>query len=184
MSRLAERLLVVHAALDEAKIPHAFGGAIALAYCVLEPRGTRDIDVNVFVGPERAAEVLDALPDGIIVRPVDRATIQRDGQVRLWWDEMPVDLFFDTHDYHRTVGRAVVEVPFEGTTIAVLDCTALIVFKAIFGRGRDWGDIETIIDDGGLDYAQKALGELRKLMGSSDGKVLRLAGLVQRGSAP
>ncbi|MDQ1395101.1 MAG: hypothetical protein QOG64_360, partial [Acidimicrobiaceae bacterium] len=45
MPSLAERLLVVHAGLDGARIPHAFGGAIALAYCTEEPRGTRDIDV-------------------------------------------------------------------------------------------------------------------------------------------
>jgi hypothetical protein len=54
MSVLAERLLEVHAALSEAKLAHAFGGAIALAYCTEEPRGTRDLDVNVFVSPQRS----------------------------------------------------------------------------------------------------------------------------------
>ena len=41
------------------------GGAIALAYCTLDPRGTRDLDFNVFVGAERAREVFAALPDKI-----------------------------------------------------------------------------------------------------------------------
>jgi hypothetical protein len=55
VSVLAQRLLAVHAALDDAGLPHAFGGAIALAYCTLEPRGTRDIDVNVFIAQLPAA---------------------------------------------------------------------------------------------------------------------------------
>ena len=55
MSALGERLLAVHDALDGAGMPHAIGGAIALGYCVVEPRGTRDLDVNVFVPQERFA---------------------------------------------------------------------------------------------------------------------------------
>jgi hypothetical protein len=56
MSALGERLLAVHEALDQAELPHAFGGAIALGYCVVEPRGTRDLDVNVFLPQERFPE--------------------------------------------------------------------------------------------------------------------------------
>ena len=41
--------LRLHAGLESGGIPHAFGGAIALADWTLEPRGTRDIDVNLFV---------------------------------------------------------------------------------------------------------------------------------------
>ena len=62
MSLLGERLLAVHDSLTDAALPHAFGGAIALAYCTEEPRGTRDLDVNVFVDPLRAEEALSALP--------------------------------------------------------------------------------------------------------------------------
>ncbi len=60
MSLLGERLIGVDTALREAAIPHAFGGAIALAYCTEEPRGTRDLDVNIFMEPGRADEVFDA----------------------------------------------------------------------------------------------------------------------------
>ena len=55
MSALGDQLLAVHDGLDAAGIPHAIGGAIALGYCVLEPRGTRDVDVNVFVAPGSGA---------------------------------------------------------------------------------------------------------------------------------
>ena len=46
---LGERLVTLHQALDAAGVPHAFGGAIALAYCTEDPRGTNDIDCNVCV---------------------------------------------------------------------------------------------------------------------------------------
>ncbi len=48
---LTERVAALHAALRGAGIPHAFGGALALAFCTAEPRGTQDIDVNVFLPP-------------------------------------------------------------------------------------------------------------------------------------
>jgi hypothetical protein len=48
MSELVDRLFAIHDALADAGLAHAFGGAIALAYCVEEPRGTRDLDVNIF----------------------------------------------------------------------------------------------------------------------------------------
>ena len=43
-------------ALDDARIPHAFGGALALAWCTQRARGTIDIDVNVFVDRSRTAQ--------------------------------------------------------------------------------------------------------------------------------
>jgi len=45
MSKIREMLWAVHDALERADIPRAVGGgAIALAYCTLRPRGTRDLD--------------------------------------------------------------------------------------------------------------------------------------------
>ncbi len=65
MSLLARRLIEIDDALSGAGLAHAFGGAIALAFCTEEPRGTRDLDVNVFVAPELAGQVLAALPAGV-----------------------------------------------------------------------------------------------------------------------
>jgi hypothetical protein len=45
--RLAERIVILHRALEGAGIGHGFGGAVARAYYVQEPRATRDIGVNV-----------------------------------------------------------------------------------------------------------------------------------------
>src|SRR3982074_2661602 len=103
MSQLGERLLAVHDALTEAQLPHAIGGAIALGYCTVEPRGTRDLDVNVFVSPSRFREVVEALPQGVSVTPSDIELAEREGQVRLFWDDMPIDIFLSNIPFHREV---------------------------------------------------------------------------------
>ena len=153
MSSLADRLLAIHTALIHAGFPHAFGGAIALAYCTEEPRGTRDLDVNVFAEPNRAAEVLAALPSRVAIRAADVRAAEREGQVRVWWQDTPVDIFLDVHRFHRRVASEVRTVPFVGHEIPVLGCTALVVFKALFDRTRDWADIEAVAAAGSADLA-------------------------------
>src|SRR5207237_6423818 len=145
MSKLSQLLFAVHDALERADIPHAVGGAIALGYCTLDPRGTRDLDFNVFVGPERAREVFAALPEGIEVSGDRLERLERDGQVRLRSGITPVDLFLNVLPFHEHVAEHVRLVPFEERTIPVLSCTALVVFKAMFDRTQDWADIEAMV---------------------------------------
>jgi hypothetical protein len=154
MSELGDRLLLMHDALDRARIPHAIGGAIALGYCTLEPRGTRDLDVNVFVGPDRVKDVFAALPAGVAISGLALEQAERDGQVRLWWEETPIDLFFSVLPFHDQVAGGVLQVSFEGRSIPVLDCTALAVFKAMFDRPRDWVDIEAMVEARALDLGE------------------------------
>ncbi len=177
MSSLVDRLLAVHDALSRADLPHAFGGAIALAYCTEEPRGTRDLDVNVFVRPARAAEVLGALPEGTAVSAGDVETATRDGQVRVWWDDTPIDLFLDVHKFHAQVAAGVREVPFADRQIPVLDCTALVVFKALFDRTKDWGDIEAVVEAGSADMAE-ANTWVERVLGPEDQILARLSALA------
>jgi hypothetical protein len=174
MSLLVERLLAVHDALTAAKLPHAFGGAIALAYCTKEPRGTRDLDVNIFTDAANAPEALAALPEGVAVSEADVAAVLRDGQTRLWWDETPVDVFLNNHPFHREVAKGVRWVPLAGRDIPVLDCAALIVFKALFNRTKDWADIEAVVESGS-DGPSDALAALTRLLGTNDAVVRRLA---------
>lgn len=179
MSLLAERLLAVHAALDGAGVAHAFGGAIAYGYCAEEPRGTRDIDVNVFTSPTRAREVFGCLPDGVAVTEADIAAAERDDQVRLWWEETPVDVFFDVHDFHRQAASGARVVPFLDRAIPVLGCTELVVFKTMYNRTRDWADIEAMLEAGTVDRAE-ALRWVELLLGRDAPEAERLAGLCRR----
>lgn len=177
MSLLGDRLLSVHESLSMAGLPHAFGGAIALAYCTEEPRGTRDLDVNVFASQDRAAEVLTAMPAATSVSPNEVETARTVGQVRVWWEETPIDVFLDTIDFHREAARGVRMVPFEGQSIPVLGCDALVVFKAMFDRSRDWADIEDVVDSQPA-AAAAALSALTRLIGTDEAPTRRLRALL------
>jgi len=170
---LPEKLLAVHASLDAAGVPHAFGGAIALAYWTLDPRGTSDLDVNVFVPASDAGHALDALPDEIGHGAADVAAIGRDGQARLWWGETPVDLFFDYVPLHARAAAHQRNVPFEGTEIPVLGPTELAIFKAMFDRTRDWADIEAMLGAETLDPGAVREG-LVELVGPADERLRKL----------
>jgi hypothetical protein len=176
MSLLAERLIAIDDALAAGKFPHAFGGAIALAYCTGEPRGTRDLDVNVFAAPSRAREVFAALPDAVTITPATIEQAERDGQVRVWWDETPIDIFLDTLRLHQEVADGVRRVPFTDRTIPVLDCTSLAVFKAMFDRTRDWADIEAMVQDGNVDIGE-AVSWVKAIAGAEAPEARRLAAL-------
>lgn len=176
MSVLAERLLAVHDALTEADFPHAFGGAIALGYCTLEPRGTRDLDVNVFVAPDRVKEVFAALPQPVTVTALNLEQAERDGQVRVWWEQTPIDIFFNVLPFHREVAKNVRHVSFADRTIPVLGCTALAVFKAMFARTKDWADIEAMIEAKNIDV-DDAAAWIRQMSGPDSPEARRLASL-------
>jgi len=176
---LPERLVAIHKALARRRVPHAFGGAIALAYWTQDPRGTSDIDVNVFVPATDAARVLAALPEGIAQPPGTAETIAREGQIRLWWDETPVDLFFDYEPVHADAARHRRPMPFEGTQIPVLGPVELAVFKAMFDRTRDWADIEAMIAAGTLDL-DAVRTTLRTMLEKYDERFARLDEAIRR----
>ena len=174
---LIDKILAVHRALRDTGTPHAFGGALALAWCTQQARGTIDIDVNVFVGVDQASAVLDALPDGVEWDDAERALLERDGQVRLWWDRTPVDVFLNTTDFHAGAAfRARLE-PFEGEDVPFLACRDLAVFKAFFNRTKDWADLEAMAEVGALDV-EAVLGVLARYLGSDDERLDRLRALT------
>jgi hypothetical protein len=177
MSVLAQRLLAVHDALTQAQLTHAFGGAIALAYCTEEPRGTRDLDVNIFSDPRDAARVLAGLPSEVTIRRGDVETAEREGQVRVWWEETPIDVFMNVHELHERFALEIRWVSFEDRKIPVLGCTALIVFKALFNRTKDWADIEEMVETSSGDIP-KAVEWLKGLLGPEDSIAKRLDSLI------
>jgi hypothetical protein len=175
---LPEKIVAVHRALQDARVPHAFGGALALAWCTQRARGTIDIDVNLFVPPTTVRTTLAALPAGVTWSDADVDRIERDGQTRLWWDTTPVDVFFNTTDFHEgAAARARLE-PFLGTDLPFLACRDLAVFKAFFNRTKDWADLEEMAEAGALD-ADGVLGVLVHYLGPSDERVARLRSLAR-----
>ena len=173
MPTLVEKVEAIAAALTEAGIPHAFGGALALAYATEEPRGTRDVDVNVFVAAGRRRAHVPRLPGRRRLERRRRRRRRRDEQVRLWWDDTPVDVFFAAHPFHLAAGRRAVDVDFLGRPIRVLAPEDLATFKVLFDRPKDWVDIATMLDSGTLDL-DAVIGAVGDLLGDDDERVGRL----------
>ena len=170
---LPQRLLELHRALAKRRVPHAFGGAIALAYWTLDPRGTNDIDLNIFVAPQDSQRGLRALPEAVAQPEDTAAAIARDGQVRLWWDEVPIDLFFSYLPIHADAARHRLTVRFADGRIPILGPIELAAFKVRFDRTRDWADIEAMIAAETLDLDALDSG-LRSLLEPNDPRFARL----------
>ncbi len=173
---LAEIIERAHRSLSATALPHAFGGALALAYHVEEPRATRDIDVNVFVPPERARDVLDSLA-GITWAETDAALLERDGQARVFYEDTPIDLFLVNHPFHEQAAANIERVPFLAGTIPILSATDLAVFKVFFDRTKDWADLEAMVEARSVDL-HIVMGWVVDLLGTDDPRVGRLRGLA------
>ena len=180
-SSLPEKIVAVGTALAEARIPHAFGGALALAYYA-EPRATVDIDVNVFVEPEEADRVEAALaPLGVEANP-DRLALERDGQSRWRWGPTPIDLFFNNDPIHDAMKERMRRVPFAEGRIPILGPEHLLLCKLAFDRPKDWLDIEQmLLLDPDLDRDEIDRW-LDRLVGDDDPRRLRLAELMDEQS--
>jgi len=180
---LSEKVLLVEEGLRQRRIPHAFGGALALAYYAT-PRATIDIDVNVFVSVDRAEEVLSLL-EALGAKPLsnkERAQLMRDEQVRVHWDATPVDLFFSYDIFHDSCFERRRRMPFgEGDSIHVLAAEDLLVFKALFDRDKDWRDIPELAYAmaGELDAAYTREW-LARIVGQRDARYRRLCEVLDR----
>ncbi|MHB8576106.1 MAG: nucleotidyl transferase AbiEii/AbiGii toxin family protein [Dehalococcoidia bacterium] len=131
--------------LAAGNVPHAFGGATALAFHGI-PRYTHDIDINIALPAGDHPRVLDCLAS---LFPLDdRARAERElmhiAQTRLRWRDVPIDLFFANTPYHDALAQRTHAVEYAGTRLPVVSAEDLIILKAAFNRGKDWLDIENV----------------------------------------
>lgn len=169
-------------ALEAAGLPHAIGGALALAIAGV-PRGTADVDVNVFVGEDRFAALVAALAGlGIDVdgaRALDEA--RRDGMFVARWDGMRIDIFLPSIPFadeaHRTRIRVTADGGWSGW---FLSAEAIAVFKLLFFRGKDRVDLERLVavrPELDRAYVRRWIVEM---MGEADERVAAWDALVER----
>jgi hypothetical protein len=173
MRPILDAVVELHDGLDAAGIHHAFGGAFALLWCTGEPRTTVDIDLNIFAPPAETQRVLDALPDEIIATEEDAAKLMMDGQCRLMFDGIPVDIFLDTTRFHDDLRLRINEHKLLDRKLPFLGCNDLAVFKAFFNRRKDWADIEEMVQAGRLDVSY-VTGILSDYLGPDDERIREL----------
>ena len=172
MISLERKIVGVHTMLKEAALPHAFGGALALAFYTGEPRGTRDIDVNIFLPVSAIDVVRSAFAKRIIFTDTQVADAVANDQVRVFWEDTPIDVFFNVADFHDDVMLGVEHHKFAKIVIPILGADALTVFKAMYNRTKDWADIEAMLEVDSIDKS-RVIGWLVRLLGVDDPRTRR-----------
>jgi hypothetical protein len=121
--------------LLSAKIPHALGGAIAVAYYG-EPRMTKDIDINVFIPIDHRGKLNKALePLGLDIE-LENQELRSQEEQKVEWEENSLHLFFSSDPLHGEMERGIRTVPFAGDTIPLVAPEHLLIRKAILDRPR------------------------------------------------
>lgn len=147
---LAERSAVDAAqgiadALEGAGMSYAIGGALALAIAGV-PRGTADVDVNVFVPQARVHEVVAVLSRLGIEFTAAAEQARREGMFVGRWDGMRIDVFLPSIPFAFEAERGRVRVTDDsGWSGWFLSAEALAVFKLLFFRGKDLVDLERLV---------------------------------------
>lgn len=185
MLPLDEKVALLGGALADAAIPHAFGGAIALAYHAT-PRGTQDVDINLFIPASAFDRVLVALLPLGVEAPTSsmRRRLERDEQVRMTWDGTPLDLFFSYNELHDACMERRQHVAFGRDRIWILSVEDLAIFKVLFARPKDWRDLgEMLFAQQPTFDAAYALGWLGRIVAPDDERLERFRRLAtERGA--
>jgi hypothetical protein len=151
MRDLDELVQDLHVVLDAAGFDHAFGGALALGQ-IIDPRGTVDVDVNVFVEPSAMDRVGASLEPLGFEPSTDELPIAG-VRFRSSVDPFPIDVFPSLDERYREIQARTVEGSI-GTRgpLPFLSATDLCVFKLSFGRPQDWVDLSKLAKaEPGLD---------------------------------
>jgi len=168
--------------LERAGFSYAIGGALALAIAGV-PRGTADVDVNVFVSEDRVQAVVMLLSHLGIEFDLEKAAAQArtQGMFIGRWDGMRIDVFLPSIPFAFDAERTRIRVTdAAGWSGWFLSAEALAVFKLLFFRSKDVVDLERLVavrpelDTG---YVRKWIVEM---MGEDDERTVKWDDLVEQ----
>jgi hypothetical protein len=154
--------------LERQGFRYAIGGALALGFYA-PPRATVDVDLNIFVSPDRELDgALDALRAAGFVAEKQAQDLERqacsEGQFRGFIDGMRIDVFVPAIPYYARLADRRRQVPLLGRPIWILGAEDLVVLKLMFHRRKDIADIEALLDEQGStldrEYIRRTLLEL------------------------
>ncbi len=131
------------ATLEAAGIDYAVSGAIALAYWTA-PRATMDIDIALDVGAQEVPALLETLRTAGCVLRSDAAESAQRGDFGARYKGIRIDVFLPLLPLSFDAMQRRVSVPFAQTNIWILSAEDLAVFKLLFGRTKDFADLERL----------------------------------------
>lgn len=169
-------------ALEQAGVPYAIGGAIAYGYFGAA-RGTKDVDINLFVAPDDARPALAALAfAGVALDSEDairRGRERGDAIGHFGW--MRIDIFFNAIELHEVAATRTRTVDLMDRPAQVLSPEDTVILKLFFNRGKDWVDVERLVARQGVTLDRM---EVRKWLvdgvGQDDDRVTRWDNLCQK----
>ncbi len=173
----AEQLV---AALDSLGQEYALGGAISLGYWS-EPRGTVDVDLTLFLPPEKPSQCIRCLQD--IGCDLDSAaaleSLREHGFCRATYQGVRVDVFLPITPFYETARKKRQMVRLGNQTISIWDAACLAVFKMMFFRRKDVADVEQMLRTqlAMLDHAWVRQ-QLVEILGQRDPRVTQWDELV------
>ena len=154
---------------DRLQLQHSYGGAIAYNYYG-PPRLTQDVDVLALIPALKTnALVEDLAAEGCLYgeadpRPLDLKAVLEDLRSKahlavFLCRGIRVELFVPWHPFHHRVLERSPERDLEGRKIRIHAAEDLIVFKKIFDRPKDLGDIKAMLmaQKGRLDLGRLAV---------------------------
>jgi hypothetical protein len=173
----------IAAAFETIDVPYALGGALALGVHGV-PRGTLDVDVNVFVEPDALGPVIDRLQALGVSLDAAAATTRarRDGMFVGKWAGIRIDVFVPSIPFSHEAGKTRVRlVDTDGVATWFLSREAITVFKLLFYRPKDIVDLERLVAVSGrtLDHAYVRRW-IVEMMGADDPRVATWDDLVRR----
>jgi hypothetical protein len=172
-------------ALEQSGLSYAIGGALALAIAGV-PRGTADVDVNVFAAEPRVPDAIAALAKlGIEIPESAIEDARSRGMFVGRWSGMRIDVFLPSIEFAFEAERTRVRVTDDtGWSGWFLSAEALAVFKLLFFRGKDLVDLERLVavrPELDTAYVRRSV---VAMMGDDDERTQRWDEIVRRFGAP
>jgi hypothetical protein len=160
---------------------YALGGAIALGYWGA-PRGTVDVDITLYLPPDRPSDCVWLLQEIGCKFSTTEATqsLREHGFCRVKLSGVDVDIFLPIVPFYEAARTRRKRVELGDQPIIIWDAESLTVFKMMFFRRKDLADVEQILRTQGKQFDRPWVREeLVKIYGNSDPRIAGWDDLVR-----
>ena len=167
-------------AIDHEQQDYVVGGAIALGYWA-NPRTTVDVDLTIFLPhtePTRCVNFLHRIGCDVSATTAI-PTITEHGFCRASFDDVRVDVFFHTSEFHDTAKKRAKQVDLEGQPLMVWDAESICVFKMMFFRMKDIVDVQQVLRTQGDRFERQWVrDQLVSIFGQRDPRISQWDDLI------